>query len=107
MKILWDVIVKIEFLQVLDQLWTEQKGPNIKIHFCDFPEKVPGKNHGDLHDSLVGVRVEIRLDLPLFDDVLPELLLPLVYQLHRIELGETVVRTRDVVVKLAVLRYWF
>ena len=51
----------------------------------------------------MGVRVEIRLDLPLFDDVLPELLLTLVHQLHRIELGENVVRPGDVVVQAAVL----
>ena len=51
----------------------------------------------------MSVRVEIRAHLPLVDDVLPELLLPLVYQLYGIELGENVVRPGDVVVQTTVL----
>ena len=64
----------------------------------------PGENHRNLDDFLVSVRVELGVHLPLVDDILTKLPLAFVNQLHSIELGETVVRTRDVVVQSTVLQ---
>ena len=63
----------------------------------------PGENHRDLDDSLVSVRVEIGTHFPLLDDILTKLLLAFVYEFHRIELCQTVISTRDVVVQPTVL----
>ena len=71
------------------------------------PEEVSGKDHGDPDNFLVSVRVEIRTYLPMFDDILTKLLLASVYQFHRIEVSEAIVRSRDVVVKAAVLQHQF
>ena len=81
-----------------------EKGPiGYNAFFCDFPEKVSREDHGDPHDFLVSVRVEIRVHFPLFDDILTKLLLTFVQQFYRIEFSENVVRTRDVVVQSTVL----
>ena len=65
---------------------------------------LPGEDHVDPDDLLVSVRVEVRLHLPLVDDVLAEVFRPLVYQLDGVELREDVVGPGDVVVQAAVLR---
>ena len=67
---------------------------------------IPGEDHVDPDDSLVRVGVVVRHLLPLVDDVLAEVLGTLVNQVHGIELSEDVVRSRDVVVKAAVLQRW-
>ena len=68
-----------------------QDGGQVDNH--EDTEKVSREDHSDLHDSLVGVRVDIGLHFPLVDDILTKLPLAFVYQFYRIELGEAVVST--------------